>query len=85
MRLILIFLLLSCLNLPAAPEAKKPVSVETPPTAGTFIGDKDSKIYYKAGCRKMTTGIKRKVLFSNKEEAGRAGFRACRSCQECYK
>ena len=84
-----LILALSALSLLAqAPDAKKPApkpavtkTESKPAAAAAFVGNKDSKIYHKADC-KMAAKMKaeNKTTFATKEEAEKAGYKACKTC-----
>jgi hypothetical protein len=64
---------------PAKPEAAK---AKITPSAGGFVGNKDSKVFHKADCK---TAVKmkaeNKTTFASKAEAEKAGFKACKVCK----
>jgi len=83
-----LILALSTLSLlaqaPAKKDTPKPAAVKTeakPAPAAAFIGNKDSKVYHKAGC-KLAAKMKaeNKTTFATKEEAEKAGYKACKTC-----
>jgi hypothetical protein len=67
---------------PPAPAAKAaaPAAAPTPVTTG-FVGNKDSKVLHKSTC-KMVARMKdaNKVPFASKDEALKAGYKACKVC-----
>jgi hypothetical protein len=52
------------------------------PAASGFVGNKDSKIYHKAGCKTAAKmKAENKVPFASKAEAEKAGYKACKVCK----
>jgi competence protein ComEC len=64
---------------PAKPEAPKTTIT---PSASGFVGNRDSKVYHKAGCKAVgKMKDKNKVSFASKAEAEKAGFKPCKECK----
>lgn len=64
---------------PAKPEAPKATIT---PSAGGFVGNKDSKVLHKADCKSVgKMKDKNKVAFASKAEAEKAGYHACKECK----
>ncbi len=65
-----------------APAAKAEAKPAPAPTAGGFVGNKDSKTLHKADC-KLAAKMKaeNKVTFATKAEAEKAGYKPCKVCK----
>lgn len=63
------------------PDAEESTSSGSSSSEGLYVGNSDSKIYHYAGCSSAERiSSEHRVLFSSKEEAEAAGYRACKRC-----